>query len=57
MNAKDISTIRRFIGVVEGVSSACPNSAQSLIFDYILIVDKILEEEEWREEDEKGGVE
>ena len=49
MTAKDISTIRRFIGVVEGVAVSLPDHAQSLLYDYIEVVDAILDREE------KGG--
>jgi hypothetical protein len=50
MTAQDISIIRRFIGVVEGVSISLPEHAQSLIYDYIEVMDAILDREE------KGGV-
>ena len=47
MNAKDISTIRRFLGVVEGVSMALPSDTQSLLHDYMEeVVDSILNKEE-----------
>jgi hypothetical protein len=49
MTAQAISTIRRFIGVVEGVAISLPDQAQSLVYDYIKVVDEILNREE------KGG--
>ena len=51
MTLQDISNIRRFIGVVEGVAVALPQEAQTLIYDYIEVVDCILDREE------KGGTE
>lgn len=51
MNAKDISTIHRFLGVLEGVALALPENAQSLVLYYIEVVDNILDKEE------KGGKE
>ena len=49
MTAHDISNIRRFIGAIEGVAISLPEKAQSLIYDYIDVVDAILDREE------KGG--
>ncbi len=49
MTLQDISNIRRFIGVVEGVTISLPEQVQSLIYDYIEGVDAILDKEE------KGG--
>ena len=49
MTAQDISIIHRFIGVVEGVAMSLPEQAQSLIYDYIEVMDAILDREE------KGG--
>lgn len=49
MELQDISNIRRFIGVVEGVTISLPEQVQSLIYDYIEVVDAILDREE------KGG--
>ena len=51
MTLQDISNIRRFIGVVEGVTISLPVQAQSLIYDYIEVIDAILDREE------KGGAE
>lgn len=51
MTLQDISNIRRFIGVVEGVTISLPEQAQSLIYNYIEVVDSILDKEE------KGGAE
>ena len=50
MKLQDISNIRRFIGVVEGVTISLSEQAQSLIYDYIEVVDAILDREE------NGGV-
>ena len=49
MTMKDISNIRRFLGVIEGITATLPDNAQSLIYDYLEIVDEILDREE------KGG--
>ena len=49
MTLQDISNIRRFIGVVEGVTTSLPEHTKSLIYDYIEVVDAILDREE------KGG--
>ena len=49
MDLKDISNIRRFLGVIEGVTASLPNDTQSLIYDYISVVDDILDKYE------KGG--
>lgn len=49
MTLQNISTIRRFLGVVEGVAISLPEEAQQLLFDYIEVVDNILDREE------KGG--
>ncbi len=46
MTLHDISNIRRFIGMVEGVTFSLPEQAQSLIYDYIEVVDAILDREE-----------
>lgn len=46
MTAQDISNIRRFIGVVEGVAISLPTEAQSLLYDYIEVVDAIIDREE-----------
>ena len=46
MDAKDISTIRRFLGAVEGISMALPSDTQSFLYDYIEVVDSILNKEE-----------
>ena len=51
MTLQDISNIRRFIGVIEGVTISMPEQAQSMIYDYIEVVDAILDREE------EGGVE
>ena len=46
MTLKDISTIRRFMGAVEGVAVGLPTEAQSLLLDYLEVVDGILDREE-----------
>ena len=46
MTAKDISTIRRFLGVIEGVTASLPSDTQSMIYDYIGVVDAIIDREE-----------
>lgn len=51
MQLKDISTIRRFIGVIEGIAISLPETTQGLIYDYAAVVDEILDREE------KGGAE
>ena len=50
MTAENISIIRRFIGVVEGVAISLPERTQSLIYDYIEVVDAILDHEKGGEE-------
>ena len=49
MTTKDISTINRFLGVIEGVAVSLPDDAQSMIYDYLEVIDGILDKEE------KGG--
>lgn len=49
MTSKDISTIRRFMGVVEGVAVSLPDQAQSLLYDHMYIVEDILRQEEKKE--------
>lgn len=51
MNIHDINLLHRFVGAVEGVALTLPESAQSLIYDYLEVVNGILDKEE------KGGVE
>ena len=46
MTTKEISTIRRFLGVIEGVTISSPNETQSMIYDYLEVVDAILDREE-----------
>ena len=53
MNAKDISTIRRFLGIVEGITISLPDQAQSLIYDNMALVDDILDREEKGEQNAK----
>ena len=49
MTQKDISTIYRFLGVIEGIAVSLSNDAQSMIYDYLEVVNGILDKEE------KGG--
>ena len=51
MDTKDINLLHRFVGAVEGVALTLPESAQSLIYDYLEVVNAILDREE------KGGAE
>ena len=51
MTPQDISNIRRFMGVLEGVVISLPGLVQSLIYEHIEVVDAILDREE------KGGAE
>lgn len=46
MDIKDIYTLHRFVGAVEGVAVTLPDDAQSLLYDYIEVVDAILDKEE-----------
>ena len=46
MTPKDISTIRRFMGAVEGVAESLCEGARSLLYDYMAVVDDILDREE-----------
>ena len=50
MTPKDISTISRFLGVIEGIVVSLPDDVQSMIYDYLEVIDGILDKEE------KGGV-
>lgn len=45
MTTSDISVIQRFIGIVEGIATALPKEAQSLIYDYVEVLDAILDRE------------
>jgi hypothetical protein len=45
MEKKDVSYIMRFLGVVEGVSETLPKGAQSMVYDYIAVIDGILDKE------------
>ena len=46
MDMKDINILHRFVGAVEGVAVTLPEDAQSLLYDYIEVVDGILDKEE-----------
>lgn len=46
MDMKDIGILHRFVGAVEGIAALLPDDAQSLLFDYIKVVDGILDREE-----------
>lgn len=45
MEKKDVGYIIRFLGVVEGVSERLPESAKAMIYDYIEVIDNILDKE------------
>lgn len=45
MTNKDLSTINRFLGVVEGVVELLPENAQSVVFDYLELVIPIIDKE------------
>ena len=49
MTADEKETIQRFLGVVEGVATSLPKEIQALLFDYIEVIDAILDR------DKKGG--
>ncbi len=53
MKSKDIFAIRRFMGAVEGVAIGLPEQAQALLFDYLEVVDGILDREDGAECREK----
>ena len=55
MNLKDISTIRRILGFIEGVAISLPKDTQSAIYDYLGVADSILNNEEGQVL--KGGAE
>ena len=42
MDIKDISTIRRFLGFIEGVAVSLPQDTQTMIYNYLEVVDEIL---------------
>lgn len=46
MTLKDISTINRALGAIEGVAVSLPEGQSTLIFDYLEVIDGILEKEE-----------
>lgn len=50
MTVKEISNIRRFLGVVEGVAESLPGGTHGLLYDYIAVVDEILDREEGKDE-------
>lgn len=50
MTTKDIAIISRFLGVIEGVAVSLPDDVQSMIYDYLELINGILDKEE------KGGV-
>ena len=45
MTTSDISTIQRFIGIVEGIATTLPKESQSLVYDYVEVIDLILDRE------------
>ena len=54
MTTKDILTMHRFLGIIEGITLSLPDNTQSLIYDALAVVDGILNREE---EQMKGGAE
>ena len=46
MTTKDISTINRFLGVIEGIVISLSDDVQSMIYDYLEVIDGILDKEE-----------
>lgn len=49
MDKQDIFYITRFLGVVEGASESLPEGAKSMIYDYIAVIDGILDKE-WQKQ-------
>lgn len=49
MTADEKESIKRFLGVVEGVATSLPKETQALLLDYIEVIDAILDK------DKKGG--
>ena len=59
MDIKDLNILHRFVGAVEGVVISLPSEIQGMIYDYIEVVDGILDKEENLSEkltSWKGGV-
>ena len=50
----DISTIGRFMGVVQGIAGLLKESARSMLYNYIAVIDEILDREQTKE-DKEGG--
>lgn len=46
MTSKEISNIRRFLGVIEGVAETTSVGVKNMLYDYISVVDEILDREE-----------
>ena len=46
MTTKDIAIINRFLGVVEGIVISLPDDVQSMIYDYLEVINGILDKEE-----------
>lgn len=46
MDIKDIYILHRFVGAVEGVAVTLPDEIKGMIYDYIEVVDAILDREE-----------
>lgn len=46
MDIKDIYTLHRFVGAIEGVVISLPDEVKGMIYDYIEVVDGILDKEE-----------
>ena len=43
---KDLNILHRFVGAVEGVVISLPSEIQGMLYDYIEVVDGILDKEE-----------
>lgn len=48
MTYKNLLTIYRFLGVIEGIAETLPEKTQTLVYDYIEAIEFILSEEEKR---------
>lgn len=46
MELKDLNILHRFVGAVEGVVISLPSEIQGMLYDYIEMVDGILDKEE-----------
>lgn len=50
MTSKEISNIRRFLGVIEGVAETTSVGVKNILYDYIAVIDEILDREENNDE-------